>query len=76
MHDIISAEVDRLMEEAGGDGWIALRLAVYERLAVSGMVSSGFARVKPCIPSAPPKERVEALDIPQPESPEATAPHS
>jgi hypothetical protein len=73
--EFISQEVDRLMDEAGGDGWLALRMSVAERLVVSAMVSSGLARVAPVRQSGfLPKAKVEAIDIPSPTSPVAANP--
>jgi hypothetical protein len=71
--EFVSQEVDRLVAEAGGDGWLALRISVVERLMVSNMVSAGFCRARPVAKSGlTPKPKVEAIDIPDPKSPEAS----
>jgi hypothetical protein len=71
--EFVSQEVDRLMAEAGGDGWLALRISVVERLVVSNMVSAGFCRATPVAKSGlAPKAQIEAIDIPHPKSPEAS----
>jgi hypothetical protein len=71
--EFVSQEVDRLMAEAGGDGWLALRISVVERLVVSNMVSAGFCRATPVAKSGlAPKPKVEAIDIPSATAPEAS----
>ena len=66
--EFISQEVDRLMDEANGDGWLALRLAVIERLALGSHVSNGLVRVAPVAqPRRPPKPKAPSIDDPLPE---------
>lgn len=69
---ILDRITDRYMEESGQDIHYALRLLALDFHRLGGMVSSGLARAAPvALPRFLPKPRVEAIDIPDPKSPEA-----
>jgi hypothetical protein len=74
---ILDRICDRYMEEAGEDMRYALRLLAFDFHRLGGMVSSGYARVAPVSVARPlPKARVEALDIPAANTPQAASPNS
>ncbi len=72
--EFIDQEMDRLITEADGDGWLALRLSIVERLSLGDLVSSGFCRLHPLRKPRPAKEQIPAIDIPNPASAEAANP--
>ena len=72
--EFIDREVDRLITEADGDGWLALRMSIVERLSLGNLVSSGFCRVRPSRKPRSPRQQIKALDVPS--GPEAENPNS
>jgi len=72
--EFIDKEMDRLITEADGDGWLALRISIVERLSLGVMVSSGFGRLKPPRKPRSPRKQIQPLDVPS--GPEAENPNS
>ena len=72
--EILDSITDRYMEEAGEDIHYALRLLAYDFHRLGGVASAGYLRCRPVVPSRfVQKAKVEALDIPSPNDPQATS---
>jgi hypothetical protein len=71
--EIIANKIGRYMAEAGGDPRGAMRLMAIDLHRFGGLVSSGLIGAPPVARSGfSPKPKVEAIDIPDPKSPEAS----
>jgi hypothetical protein len=79
MNIILEPEEQKLKDDvlflAGGDHDLALDLLVRCHAVSCDRISSGFVRARPVARSGlSPKAQVEAIDIPNPESPQAASP--
>jgi hypothetical protein len=73
--EIIANKIARYMAEAGGDPRGAMRLMAIDLHRFGGLVSSGLIGAPPVARSGfSPKPKVEAIDIPNATSPEASSP--
>lgn len=63
--EYIDQEIDRLISEADGDGWLALRMSVVERLALGEHISCGLVRVAPVAAPRFPKTKPPSIDDPK-----------
>jgi hypothetical protein len=74
--EIIANKIGRYMAEAGGDPRGAMRLMAIDLHRLGGLVSHGLVGAPPVARSgfSPKPKRVEAIDIPDATSPEASSP--
>ncbi len=66
--EYIDSEVDRLLDENGGDGWLALRASIVERISLGSTISNGYVRLAALDQRRlPPKPQAPSIDDPLPE---------